>query len=180
MAEPAVVWRAESSAQRTTIPLINPATLQQSGEVPVTDAAAVRQAVEDAQRAQREWARFSFRERGDALKRYRDVIIDNKDRIAEVISAETGRPRGDVYASELLQVCDAIGHWAKVAPKCLRDEKVRPHLLKNKKVYLSYHPIGVVGIIGPWNFPFLLTIRPFWSLIRKESSGSTDLPTTRI
>lgn len=158
MAEPAVVWRAESSAQRTTIPLINPATLQQSGEVPVTDAAAVRQAVEDAQRAQREWARFSFRERGDALKRYRDVIIDNKDRIAEVISAETGRPRGDVYASELLQVCDAIGHWAKVAPKCLRDEKVRPHLLKNKKVYLSYHPIGVVGIIGPWNFPFLLTI----------------------
>ncbi len=158
MAEAATAVRSEPFRARDVIPVINPATLEKVDEVPVTDAGGVRTAVELARTARPAWAGLSFTARGAALKRYRDVVIDNKDRIADVIASETGRPRGDVYPSELLQLCDAIGYWAKVAAKHLADEKVRPHLLKNKKVYVSYHPIGVVGIIGPWNFPFLLTI----------------------
>jgi acyl-CoA reductase-like NAD-dependent aldehyde dehydrogenase len=158
MAEAATLLRRDVFPQRTVIPVTNPATMQKLADVPVTAAEGVAAAVSQARVAQQEWARRSFAERGAALKRYRDVVIDNKDRVAEVVSSETGRPRADVYPSELLQLCDVIGYWAKVAPKYLADEKVRPHLLKNKKVYISYHPMGVVGIIGPWNFPFLLTI----------------------
>ena len=158
MAEAVVALRSESFQPRHTIAVVNPATAEKITDVAVTDAAGVRAAIQQARAAQQQWAHTSFTERGAALKRYRDVIIDNKDRIANVIASETGRPRGDVYPSELLPLCDAVGYWAKTAATSLADEKVHPHLLKNKKVYVSYHPIGVVGIIGPWNFPFLLTI----------------------
>ena len=158
MAEAATQLRVEPVRQPGTIAVVNPATGTSAGNVPVADAAAVRAAVDRGRIAQLKWAQLSFAQRGAALKRYRDVLIDNKDRIVDVIMSETGRPRADVYPSELLQLCDAVGHWAKVAPRYLADEKVRPHLLKNKRVYVSFHPLGVVGIIGPWNFPFLLTI----------------------
>jgi acyl-CoA reductase-like NAD-dependent aldehyde dehydrogenase len=158
MAEAATHLRPEVSPRRDVITVTNPATLETIREIPVTDAAGVRNAIQNARQAQQQWCGLSFRERGAALKRFRDVIIDNKDRIADVIAAETGRPRSDVYPSELFGVCDAVGYWAKHAAAYLANEKVRPHLLKNKKVYVSFHPLGVVGIIGPWNFPFLLTI----------------------
>jgi acyl-CoA reductase-like NAD-dependent aldehyde dehydrogenase len=158
MAEAVTALRAEPDEPRTVIPVVNPATLEKIADVPATDAAGVRAAVQRARTVQQQWARTSFAERSVALKRYRDVIIDHKERIAAVIASETGRPRGDIYTSELLPWCDAVGYWAKTAARSLADEKVRPHLLKNKKVYVSYHPIGVVGIIGPWNFPFVLTV----------------------
>jgi acyl-CoA reductase-like NAD-dependent aldehyde dehydrogenase len=88
----------------------------------------------------------------------RDAFVDQKDRICEVVSAETGKPRHDVITNELVFLCDAIGFWGKRAAGYLADERARPHLLKNKKVYVTYHPHPVVGIIGPWNFPFNLTI----------------------
>jgi acyl-CoA reductase-like NAD-dependent aldehyde dehydrogenase len=157
MAEAATQLRTESF-RRSIIPVVNPATMEKITDVPVTDADGVRAAIALGRSAQQEWATRSFKQRGDALKRLRDVLIDNKERMVDVITSETGRPRGDVYPSELLQLCDAIGYWAKAAPKYLADEKVRPHLLKNKRVYVSFQPLGVVGIIGPWNFPFLLTI----------------------
>ncbi|MGD0947444.1 MAG: aldehyde dehydrogenase family protein [Candidatus Binatia bacterium] len=158
MAEAAVSLRSVVHIPRNLITVTNPATGQKIADLPVTDAAGVYAAVNEARAAQQQWAALSFAARARALKRYRDVIIDSKDRLAAVIGSETGRPRPEVYTSELFQLCDAIGYWSKHAPKLLADEKVRPHLLKTKRAYVSYHPLGVVGIIAPWNFPFLLTI----------------------
>src|SRR5207253_10476603 len=88
----------------------------------------------------------------------RDRIVDGKDSTCDVVSGETGMTRHDVIANELLFRWDAIGFWSKRAGKYLADEPARTHLLKNKRVFVSYTPHGVVGIIGPWNFPFNLTI----------------------
>jgi acyl-CoA reductase-like NAD-dependent aldehyde dehydrogenase len=59
----------------------------------------------------------------------------------------------------LFYLCDVTGFWAKNAAKYLQPEKIRPHLLmfKTKKVISEHNPIGVVGIISPWNFPLVLT-----------------------
>src|SRR5262249_21435519 len=65
---------------------------------------------------------------------------------------------GDAYGVELAYICDAISYWTRNAERFLRDERVTPHLFKNKVTYSTYTPVGVVGIIGPWNFPFVLTI----------------------
>ena len=140
------------------IKVTNPATLTKIAEVSTTDEAGVRAAVVRARSAQRRWRNMSFTARGQALKRYRDVLIDNKDHVADIITSETGKPRMEAYGGELMYVCDAIGFWAKNAAKFLADQRLYPHLLKTKRVYSTYKPLEVVGIIGPWNFPFILTI----------------------
>jgi len=143
---------------RRTIPVANPATGARLAEYPVADREAVTAAVARAREAQPRWAALGFAERGRILRKVRDRFVDEKDRICDVVSGETGKPRHDVITNELLFLCDAIGFWSKRAGKYLADEPARPHLLKNKRVYVSYTPHGVVGIIGPWNFPFNLTI----------------------
>ena len=143
---------------RRTIEVRSPATGAPVGEYPVTDRDRVAAAVARAREAQAAWAALGFAERGRILRRVRDHLVDHKERIADVVSRETGKPRHDVFANELLYVCDAIGFWSRKGPRFLADQHVRPHLLMSKKAYVSYLPLGVVGIIGPWNFPFSLTI----------------------
>jgi acyl-CoA reductase-like NAD-dependent aldehyde dehydrogenase len=148
----------EQPTARRTIEVRNPATGAPVAEFPVADRDGVAAAVARARRAQRGWATTSFAERARILRRVRDRFIDEKDRIAAAVSAETGKPRHDVLTNELLIVCDSIGYWGKRAARLLADQRARPHLMKTKRAYVSYHPHGVVGIIGPWNFPFSLTI----------------------
>ncbi len=148
----------ERRSERATVVVRNPATGERIAEHPAADRDAVAAAVARARRAQAGWAALGIAERARALKRLRDLIVDRKDEIAAVVSAETGKPRHDVLTNELLIVCDGIGFWGRRAARWLADEPARPHLLRNKRAYVSYRPHGVVGVIGPWNFPFTLTI----------------------
>jgi acyl-CoA reductase-like NAD-dependent aldehyde dehydrogenase len=143
---------------RRTITVTSPATGVRQGEYTVSDQEAVAAVVARAREAQKEWASLGFTERGRTLRKVRDRFVDEKDRICDVVSGETGKPRHDVITNELLFLCDAIGFWSKRAEKFLADEPARPHLVKSKRAYVSYVPHGVIGIIGPWNFPFNLTI----------------------
>ncbi|HLK10984.1 MAG TPA: succinic semialdehyde dehydrogenase [Candidatus Binatia bacterium] len=148
----------ERPPDRGTVVVRNPATGERIAQYPAADREAVEAAVARARRAQPGWAALSFAERARMLRRLRDLLVDRKDRIAEVVSGETGKPRHDVLTNELLIVCDGIGFWGRRAARWLADEPARPHLMLNKRAYVSYRPHGVVGIIGPWNFPFSLTI----------------------
>lgn len=143
-----------------TITVRNPATLETITELPVAPPAEVATAVARARKAQAIWQRTTFAERAQALYRLRDRLLDEGDRLADILTAETGRPRAEVYGNELLYLCDAIGVWAKKSARYLRAEKIRPHfaLVKVKKVISIYSPRGVVGIISPWNFPLTMTL----------------------
>lgn len=140
-----------------TIRVRNPATLEPIAELPVASSADVAAATARARQAQAQWQRKSFDEREKVLRRFRDLLIDEQERLADIITSETGKPRGDVFGNELFYVCDAIGFWTKTAEKWLKQQRIRPHLLKVKKVLSTYQPLGVVGIISPWNFPLVLT-----------------------
>jgi acyl-CoA reductase-like NAD-dependent aldehyde dehydrogenase len=154
MAEAAEVLGAE----RRVITVSHPATLEKVAEIPVTTPEELAQVEARARAAQKGWSRLSFDDRARALVRYRDRLIDNAERFAEVLTSETGKPWGDAYGVELIYVCDAITYWAQNVEKFLADEHVTPHLLKNKSADSTFSPMGVVGFIGPWNFPFVLTI----------------------
>ncbi len=143
--------------EKSTLEIRNPATLEKIAELPVATPEEAAQAVGRARQAQSLWQRKDFAERAKPLYRLRDLLIDHQDEMAETVAAETGKPLAEVYGNELFYVCDAIGFWAKNAAKYLRPEKLRPHLLKTKKVVSRYEPLGVVGIISPWNFPLALT-----------------------
>ena len=138
----------------------NPATLEILEELPVASPADVAAAVERARRAQTVWQQTSFAERAKVLYRLRDLLLDEGDKLADILTGETGRPRAEVYGNELFYLCDAIGSWAKKSARYLRPTKIRPDfpLLKTKKVISTYAPCGVVGIISPWNFPLVMTL----------------------
>ena len=138
----------------------NPATLEKIAELPVAQAADVALAVSRGREAQRAWQQTSFTERARLLYRLRDLLLDEGEKLADVLTAETGRPRAEVYGNELFYLCDAIGSWGKKSARYLRPEKIRPHfpLLKTKKVVSIYAPRGVIGIISPWNFPLTMTL----------------------
>ncbi|MBI1997325.1 MAG: aldehyde dehydrogenase family protein [Deltaproteobacteria bacterium] len=143
-----------------SIAVRNPATLQTIAELPVAQPDDVAAAVARARKAQAIWQDTSFAERSRLLYRLRDLLLDEQEKLADVLTSETGRPRAEVYGNELFYLCDAIGVWAKKGADYLRAEKIRPHflLLKAKKVVTIYSPRGVVGIISPWNFPLTLTL----------------------
>jgi len=136
----------------------NPATLDEIARLPISSPPDVAAAVDRARRAQRSWEATSYSERARILYGLRDLLLDEKEKLADILTTETGKPRADVYGGELFYLCDAIGFWAKMGPRYLKARKIRPHLLKVKRVVSVYAPIGVVGIISPWNFPLILSL----------------------
>jgi len=138
----------------------NPATLERIAEVPVAQLADITDAVVRGRKVQAVWQETGFGQRARLLLRLRDLLIDKQDRLADVVTSETGRPRAEAFGNELFYLCDAIGCWAKNGQTYLKPRNVRPSflLLKSKKVVSTYSPLGVIGIISPWNFPLTLTL----------------------
>ena len=149
-----------SADGRRRIALRSPADGRPLGEIAVATDADVAGAVERARKAQTEWAAASFRERRSVLERALRHLVDEADRFVDVIASETGKPREEALSVEILAACDALQYTAKHAGRILADRTVPVHLLKTKKLKISYRPLGVVGIITPWNFPFLLALNP--------------------
>jgi acyl-CoA reductase-like NAD-dependent aldehyde dehydrogenase len=143
-----------------TIKVRNPATLEPIAELPVASSVDVADAVLRARKAQGAWQKTSFGERTKLLYRLRDFLLDEQDKLADILTAETGRPRAEAYGNELFYLCDAIGSWGKKSAGYLKPQSIRPHflLMKSKRVVSTYAPRGVIGIISPWNFPLTLTL----------------------
>jgi acyl-CoA reductase-like NAD-dependent aldehyde dehydrogenase len=138
----------------------NPATLAKITELNIASPDEVAEATDRGRKAQAIWQQTSFAHRARLLYRLRDLLLDEQDELADVLTEETGRPRAEATGNELFYLCDAIGVWAKKSAGYLRPEKIRPHfpLMKAKKVITNYVPRGVIGIISPWNFPLTLTL----------------------
>ncbi len=140
---------------REQIEVENPATGGVAGTVPKMDPADVAELVARARRAQPGWEALGFEGRARVLRRAQSWVVNNVDRLIQTIVSETGKTWEDAQLAEVGYAAPAFGFWAKNAPKYLADEKVRsasPFLL-GKKVVVRYRPIGVVGVIGPWNYP---------------------------
>src|SRR4051812_15580625 len=133
----------------------NPATGQTIGHVPDLGAAEVKHMLDIAHAAQPAWADMGFEARAKVFYRARKWLVDNRDRVARTIVEETGKTREDAMLAEVLFIADSFGYWAKSAPKHLKDEKVRSHspFMLGRKLLVRYQPRGVVGVIGPWNYP---------------------------
>jgi acyl-CoA reductase-like NAD-dependent aldehyde dehydrogenase len=140
--------------------LRSPATLEPVGEFEARSAADVQTALEVARKAQLEWGALPIEERGRYLRRAVRVLLERQDEFVAVIRRETGKPESEALAVEVLAACDVLTFYAKRAKRILADRNVPVHLMKTKKLRISYRPLGVVGIVTPWNFPFLLSLNP--------------------
>jgi acyl-CoA reductase-like NAD-dependent aldehyde dehydrogenase len=133
----------------------NPATGRIVATVPDLDAAVVAEMAARGRAAQPNWEAFGFEARGRILLRAQKWLIDNSERVIETIMSETGKTYEDAEFAEIAYAANAFGFWAKEAPKYLADERVKSAqiLLKGKKLILRYRPLGLIGVIGPWNYP---------------------------
>src|SRR3989440_11788723 len=149
--------RAQDSkaGERNAIPVENPATGETITTVPRMTPEEVKAMAARAREAQPEWAALGFDGRGRILRRAQKWITDNADRIIDVIVSETGKTYEDAQLAETTYAANAFGFWAKMAPEYLADEKVKSSNLfvKGARLVVRYQPLGVVGVIGPWNYP---------------------------
>ncbi len=108
-----------------------------------------------ARAAQPGWEALGFEGRAAVLKRAQRWMIDNTDRVVQTIVSETGKAWDEAYIAEVNYAAGALGFWAKNAPKFLADEKVRTAapFVKGRKLTVRYAPVGLVGVISPWNYP---------------------------
>ncbi|MDQ2629523.1 MAG: aldehyde dehydrogenase family protein, partial [Actinomycetota bacterium] len=145
-----------TSQPTSTLESFNPATGELVGSVPTIVPEEVQGVVDDVARIQPAWAELPAKTRAAYMKRAADALLDDIDEIAKLLSEEQGKPLTEAYTMELLPTVDAL-HWcAKAGPKILADEKVAmtQAFALSKKARFSYEPIGVVGVIAPWNYPW--------------------------
>jgi acyl-CoA reductase-like NAD-dependent aldehyde dehydrogenase len=138
-----------------TVEVHNPATGELIGTVAACSSDDVAAMVERARAAQPAWEALGFDGRGRILRRMQKWTLDNAERIIDTIVKENGKTYEDAQLAEVSYAASAFGFWAKNAPKYLADEKVKsasPFVL-GRKLVVRYAPIGVVGVIGPWNYP---------------------------
>jgi acyl-CoA reductase-like NAD-dependent aldehyde dehydrogenase len=134
----------------------NPATGELVGSVGTITPDQVQAVVDEVAEVQPFWAELSLDDRARYLRATADALLDDIDEIAELLTREQGKPRVESYTMELLPTVDML-HWcADNGPEILADERIPyPQLfLKTKKSFFSYEPIGVVGVIAPWNYPW--------------------------
>jgi acyl-CoA reductase-like NAD-dependent aldehyde dehydrogenase len=141
---------------RAEIPVENPATGEVIGSVPNLAPDQVAELAARGRAAQPGWEALGFEGRGRILRRCQKWLVENQDRVVATIVSETGKTHEDAQL-EMAYAAGAFGYWAKHAPDLLADERVRSSnpFVMGKKLVVRYEPLGLVGVIGPWNFPLI-------------------------
>ncbi|HUR86074.1 MAG TPA: aldehyde dehydrogenase family protein [Solirubrobacteraceae bacterium] len=180
------------------IPVENPATGEIIAHVADLSPERVAELAARARAAQVGWAAMSFADRVRVMRRMQRWVMDNADRVVATIVSETGKTYEDAWMAEINYAGGAIDFWAKNAEKLLRDEPVRASTLavRGKKMVVRYEPLGLIGVIGPWNYPLTNSfgdcipamlagnsvilkpseVTPLTSLLLAEGLASSGLP----
>ncbi|GAB3944531.1 aldehyde dehydrogenase family protein [Micromonospora vulcania] len=131
----------------------SPATGAEAGRLPVATEADVRQAVDRARAAGEWWAGLGFTGRRQRLLRWRALLAKRIEQLAELVHLEGGKPVADAIV-EIVTAIEHIDWAARNAGRVLGPRRVRSRLiLAEFSGHLEYQPHGVVGVIGPWNYP---------------------------
>ena len=158
-----------TAVQSETFESLNPASGEPVGTFPVHTEADVRAAVARARPAAQWWAGLGFAGRTAVLHGWRARLANRAAELAELIHRETGKPVDDA----MIELATAIEHlhWApRNAQRVLGPRRVRPGLLvANLSATLEYQPYGVVGVIGPWNYP---VFTPLGSIVYALAAGN--------
>jgi succinate-semialdehyde dehydrogenase/glutarate-semialdehyde dehydrogenase len=157
----AVLTFDKTSEKRTEeIVSYNPATGAEIGRVRNANREAVFVAVEKARAAFKTWRETSFAERKRIVLQARDVILSEMDEIARLISEEMGKPVAEAFSTEIAPVLDLMQYFARNTQKLLKPEKINIGQLAflGRSSRIVYQPLGVVGIISPWNYPLAIPL----------------------
>jgi succinate-semialdehyde dehydrogenase/glutarate-semialdehyde dehydrogenase len=146
-----------------TIVVKNPATGEAIGEVPSMAAAETRRAIEAAHRAQGAWRALLAKERAAILRRLNDLMLENAEDLAVIMTAEQGKPLSE-SKGEIAYAASFIEWFAEEGKRVYGD--TIPQNAKGRRILVLKEPIGVFAAITPWNFPSAMITRkagPGWA-----------------
>jgi succinate-semialdehyde dehydrogenase/glutarate-semialdehyde dehydrogenase len=144
------------SAGGRAIPVYNPATGKVIVEVAGADRETTVRAIEAAEEAQKEWAARPAKERANILRRWFDLIIENSEDLARILTAEQGKPLAEARAE--IHYGAAFFEWYAEEAKRVYGETI-PGPDRERRLLVMKQPIGVCGAITPWNFPMAMIPR---------------------
>jgi acyl-CoA reductase-like NAD-dependent aldehyde dehydrogenase len=164
---------AQDAADPHTIAVENPATGEVIATVPIQGADELAVMATQAREAQPQWEAIGFDGRARIMRRAQKWFFDNADRVLDQVVAETGKTYEDAQLTDFGYTVSALGFWAKEAANYLADERVPSWdnpAVAGKKLVIRYAPMGLVGVIGPWNFPI---VNAFGDCIPAMMAGNT-------
>ena len=144
-----------SGQDAAAIAVENPATGDTLATVPALGGEAIAAMAATARAAQPGWEELGFEARAEVLLAARTWLVANAERVVQTICGETGRPADETQFAELSYGLSALEFWAKNAPAYLADEQIESAspFVRGRRLVVRYAPVGVVGVIGPWNYP---------------------------
>ncbi|KAL1455306.1 hypothetical protein WDU94_009409 [Cyamophila willieti] len=134
----------------------NPANGKVLGKVPDMNDKDTEKALQDANIAFKEWSKTTGKERGIALRKWYDLLVQNKQALAEILTAEAGKPIPESLGE--VDYGNAFLDWFAEEARRSYGEIV-PSPVKSKEMLLIRQPIGVASLITPWNFPYAMITR---------------------
>lgn len=146
----------QDAASKKKIGVINPATEEVISEVAFGGREETRQAIDAAHRAMPGWMKLTAWDRAKVLKKTADLMRERADGLARVLTMEQGKPVAEAKA-EILHSADTFEWFAEEGKRAYGQ--VIPNSAPGKRHLTFKHPVGVVGAIGPWNFPITLLAR---------------------
>jgi len=159
------------SSKTAILHSFNPASLELLGEVPIMGVEAVEEAVKAAWDAFELWKLTSFSERRRLLRRLARLIDDDKHEIAMLISNEVGKPVLESYLGDISGALETCTWLIKEGERKLKGYslKLNNPLIMGKQSIINFEPLGVVGIIAPWNYPFSI---PMMTILMAVMAGN--------
>ena len=142
-------------ATSKTVDVINPNTGKVIYQLPQHNAEQVASAVSAARFAQKAWGRTDTKQRAKFLYALHDLILSDQDELLDIVQLETGKVRAHAF-EEIAGGLGAARYYAKVGPKALKPRSTHAGVPIITKTWVNHVPVGVVGVITPWNYPLAL------------------------
>ncbi len=159
----------ESTDNRRWLTPKSPLTGEVAGTVPITEPDEVAAVVARSRQTFAVWGAMSHAERKPHLRAFAKHVLKSMDRISATIASETGQNLGDAHAS-VVATLTGLDFYTRNAAKLLQTKNGKAWPFLTTRGWTEYHPLGVAGIISPWNYPFFL---PVLSAIQALSAGCT-------
>ena len=138
------------------ISVINPISQESVAKLKCSLKEEVLDIIDIAQQYE-DWRLLSLRKRCTYINKLRKVILKNKDELKDIIQKETGKKDFDILV-ELFGFLEHLKEISKIANKSLKPSRRNTGIMKLKKAYVLYEPMGIAGVIAPWNYPLATPI----------------------
>lgn len=148
------------NAQSAWIECYEPATRTPLGKVAVDDPDAVAAIITRARAAQVAWGAASPQKRAAVLQRILRHLLDHSDELVELVVRDAGKTREHAIMGEIWPVAEKLRWTITNGADALADEVVPPGLMLHKRAKIVYKPLGVIGVICPWNYPLQNVLGP--------------------